>query len=139
MTSGADRPPPDRTPLLNRRRPQVRGPCQRLYGARNPVDHYETSALSSVVKAVLALTDAMVWVPRRVAPEVAAEVRTRCEDTQCLELVLDIARNTTNKIAMAFAADAPHVDDGHEIYEITADEAHYGPQRSGGQPSDPRG
>lgn len=96
-------------------------------GDFDAVDHYEASDLSPAVKAALAFTDAMVWVPGRIAPDVAAEVREHFDDAQCVELVLDIARNATNKIAVAFAADTPHVTEGYEIYEITADgEAHYG-------------
>jgi AhpD family alkylhydroperoxidase len=90
------------------------------------VDRYETSDLSPAAKAALAYTDAMVWVPGRIAPDVAADVRAHFDDAQCVELVLDIARNATNKIAVAFAADTPHVTEGYEIYEVTADgEIHY--------------
>jgi len=91
------------------------------------VDHYQTSDLSPPIKAALAFTDAMIWLPGRIDPAVASAVRAELTDGQAVELVLDVARNATNKIAVAFAADAPHVDDGYEIYEITADgEAHYG-------------
>ena len=69
----------------------------------------------------------MVWLPGRIDPVIVADVRAHFDDATCVELVLDVARNATNKIAVAFAADAPHVTDGYEIYEITADgEAHYG-------------
>ena len=38
-----------------------------------------------------------------------------------MELVLDVTRNALNKIAVALGADAAHVDEGIEIYDITAD------------------
>ena len=43
-----------------------------------------------------------------------------------MELVLDVTRNASNKIAVAFNADAPHEEAatsgrGYEIYDIDAD------------------
>ncbi len=91
------------------------------------VDQYEASDLPASTKAALALTDAMVWLPGRIEPSIVSDVRAHFDDAACVELVLDVARNATNKIAVAFAADAPHVTEGYEIYEITPDgEAHYG-------------
>ena len=37
------------------------------------------------------------------------------------ELVLDVTRNALNKIAVALGADAAHVEDGIEIYDVDAD------------------
>ena len=85
------------------------------------VDHHAESDLPPATKAALALTDAMVWLPGRIDPTVAGAVRGALSDAQAVELVLDVARNATNKIAVAFAADAPHVDEGYEIYEIDAE------------------
>jgi alkylhydroperoxidase family enzyme len=91
------------------------------------VDDHAHSDLLADQKAALALTDAMIWTPARIPAPVADAVRGHLSDAQAVELVLDVARNATNKIAVAFAADAPHVDDGYEIYEIDADgEAIYG-------------
>lgn len=91
------------------------------------VDDHARSDLPPDQKAALALTDAMIWTPGRIPPDTTEAVRTHLTDAQAVELVLDVARNATNKIAVAFAADAPHVDDGYEIYEIDAEgEARYG-------------
>jgi alkylhydroperoxidase family enzyme len=91
------------------------------------VDDHARSDLPADQKAALALTDAMIWTPARIPSAVTDAVRTHLTDAQAVELVLDVARNATNKIAVAFAADTPHVDDGYEIYEIDADgEAIYG-------------
>ena len=38
-----------------------------------------------------------------------------------MELVCDVMRNGANKIAVAFAADAPRVADGLDYQEITAE------------------
>jgi hypothetical protein len=35
-----------------------------------------------------------------------------------VELVLDVARNAANKIAVAFGADEAHVTDGVEFYDV---------------------
>ncbi|MCU0311863.1 MAG: hypothetical protein MUE36_13080 [Acidimicrobiales bacterium] len=91
------------------------------------VERYESSDLPPATKAALGLTDAMVWLPGRIDPGVTEAVRAHLDGPSTVELVLDVARNATNKIAVAFAADTPHVTDGYEIYEITPDgEAHYG-------------
>ena len=37
---------------------------------------------------------------------------------EIVEVVLDVARNAANKIAVAFAADAPTVTEGVELYDI---------------------
>ena len=39
-------------------------------------------------------------------------------EAQQVELVLDITRNAINKVAVALAADAPHVEHGIEIYDV---------------------
>lgn len=91
------------------------------------VDDYATSHLPADRKAALALTDALIWLPGRIDSAVAAAVRRNFDDARCVELVIDVARNATNKIAVAFGADAPHVEEGFEIYEILPDgEALYG-------------
>lgn len=85
------------------------------------VDTYETSDLSEAVKAALALTDAMVWTPTRISDELVAELRTHFTPAQQVELVLDIARNATNKFAVSMAVDDPHVSEGYEVYDVALD------------------
>jgi hypothetical protein len=38
-----------------------------------------------------------------------------------VELVLDVARNAQNKIAVALGADDPNVESGVEIYDVNPD------------------
>ena len=38
-----------------------------------------------------------------------------------VELVLDVTRNALNKVAVALGADAAHVDDGIEVYDVEPD------------------
>ena len=85
------------------------------------VDFYETSDLSPAIKAALALTDAMVWTPTRITDEVVDGLRAHFTPAQQVELVLDIARNATNKFAVSMAVDDPHVSEGFEVYEVALD------------------
>jgi hypothetical protein len=50
----------------------------------------------------------------------AARLGVLIPPAQGVELVLDVTRNALNKIAMALAADAAHVDQGIEIYDLDA-------------------
>ena len=73
------------------------------------------------------LVDTVVWTPARWGPEQVAAVRSTFTPGQAVELVLDVMRNAANKIAVALAADDPHVTEGVEVYEIDAEGvAHYG-------------
>ena len=85
------------------------------------VDDFAGSDLSVVQKAALALTDALIWQPAHLPDESLAGVRAHLTPAQAVELVLDVMRNAGNKIAVALAADAPHVTDGVEIYDINPD------------------
>ena len=40
---------------------------------------------------------------------------------QQIEIVLDVTRNALNKIAVGLGADAAHVDEGIEIYDVEPD------------------
>jgi hypothetical protein len=55
------------------------------------------------------------------------QVRSTFTDAEIVELVLDVARNAANKIAVALAADAPHVTTGVEYFDTDDHgELHYG-------------
>ncbi len=84
------------------------------------LDDYEESGLSPFQKAALALTDAMIWRPGHI-DDVVDRVRSHASADQCSELVADVTRNALNKIAVALGADAAHVEDGIEIYDIDPD------------------
>lgn len=85
------------------------------------VDHYETSDLPPATKAALALTDAMIWTPDAIPTAVVDAVRQHLSAAQTVEVVLDVVRNATNKIAVALGADAPEVTDGVQLFETDAD------------------
>lgn len=85
------------------------------------VDNYQDSALSARHKAALSLADAMVWQPGYIPADVIGAVREHFSPAEAVELVLDMTRNASSKVAVAFGSDAPHVDEGVEIYEVGED------------------
>ena len=82
------------------------------------VDDHATSDLTDGQKAALALTDALIWTPASIP---ADDVRAHFTPAEAVELVLDVTRNAQNKIAVALAADDPHVTEGVEVYDINPD------------------
>ena len=83
------------------------------------IEWYETSdSLTDRHKAALRYVDALIWTPADIASEVAAGVRTHFTEAESYELTVDVMRNAGNKIAVAFAADAPNVASGTERFHI---------------------
>ncbi|MBV9091061.1 MAG: carboxymuconolactone decarboxylase family protein [Mycobacteriaceae bacterium] len=95
------------------------GGSENLYG---DIERYEESALlAERHKAALRYVDALIWSPAAISSDVAAGVRKHFSDAQAVELTLDVMRNASNKIAVAFAADTPRVEHGTEIYRVLPD------------------
>ena len=84
------------------------------------IDHYETSALAEHHKVALRLVDAFVWQPLAYPPGLADQVAGAFSHDETAEILFDIVRNAANKIAVLFSADAPHVTEGVEFYDIDA-------------------
>jgi alkylhydroperoxidase family enzyme len=95
----------------------VAGADDTLFAA---VDEYDspTTVLNPAQQAAVAFTDAMIWTPGRIAPAAVDGVERTLTRAQQVELVLDVTRNALNKVAVALGADAAHVDEGIEIYDI---------------------
>ena len=85
------------------------------------VDSYADSDLPPATKAALGLTDAMIWTPYLLPPQVVADASAHLSPEQVVEVVLDVARNAANKIAVALGADAAAVTDGVELFRTDAD------------------
>jgi alkylhydroperoxidase family enzyme len=85
------------------------------------VDRYADSGLPLATKAALALTDAIIWTPYAVPAQVVEDARTHLDPEQLVEVVLDVARNAANKIAVALGADAASVTEGVELFSTDAD------------------
>jgi hypothetical protein len=72
-------------------------------------------------QACLAFTDAMIWSPGRIGDAVVDDLRSVTGPAQQVELVLDVTRNALNKVAVGLGADAAHVTEGTEIYDVLPD------------------
>jgi alkylhydroperoxidase family enzyme len=84
------------------------------------IDHYETSSLVPRHRVALRLVDAILWQPAAHPTGLREDVRATFTDRETVEIVLDVARNAANKIAVALGADAAHVAAGVEYYDTDA-------------------
>ncbi len=82
------------------------------------VDDYERSTLGERHKVALRLTDAILWTPTRFPDGLVEQVHAQFTPAESLEIVLDVARNAANKIAVTFGADEANVSEGVEYYDI---------------------
>jgi alkylhydroperoxidase family enzyme len=94
------------------------GADEATFGA---VDHYEESDLPESTKAALALADAVISTPSAVPDDVLTRVREHLSDEQAVEVVLDVIRNATDKIAVALGTDEPEVTEGVQLFVTDAD------------------
>jgi hypothetical protein len=94
------------------------GADEHLY---DQIDAYETSALAERHRLALRLVDAFLWQPLGYPMDLARSVADVFAPAETIEIVLDIVRNAANKIAVLFAADAPHVAEGFEPFDVTSD------------------
>lgn len=101
---------------LRSRSAMVAGAGDAMFDA---VDDFAASDLGPAHKAALAFTEAMIGTPGRIGEGVARGLRAHFEPAACVELVLDLTRNASNKVAVALAADAPRVETGYEVYDVT--------------------
>jgi hypothetical protein len=85
------------------------------------IDWYESSDLVEPHKVALRLTDAIITQPTEINPSLVAQVHRYFTPTQIVEIVLDVMRNSCQKIAVALAVDDPHVTSGVELYALTDD------------------
>jgi alkylhydroperoxidase family enzyme len=83
------------------------------------VDDYRRSSLGAAQQAALALTDALIWTPANLRAHDLEAVRTHLTPAEAVEVVLDVMRNATNKIAVALGADVPE-HDGVQLFEVDA-------------------
>jgi alkylhydroperoxidase family enzyme len=91
------------------------------------VESYATGRFTAPQRAALAFADGMLSSPARFESPTLEAVRAHLDSRAQVELVLDVTRNATNKIAVALGGDAPRVENGYEIYEVKPDgEIEYG-------------
>ncbi|MBV9870184.1 MAG: hypothetical protein JO214_06150 [Frankiaceae bacterium] len=103
---------------LRTRAAMAAGGAEALY---EQVESFESSDLSAEQKVALRITESVIIRPESLDPATVAEAHERFTDAQLVEVVLDIMRNSANKVAVAFGADAPNVSEGLQVYDIAAD------------------
>ena len=94
------------------------GAGEELLGADDPTT---VADLPPATRSALRLTDAMLAGRPAVTDEVVAEVRRTLSPGEAVELVCYLVRNSANKIAVGFGADAAIVDEGFE-YQVIAED-----------------
>jgi alkylhydroperoxidase family enzyme len=82
-------------------------------------ERYERSDLDESHKVALRLADVIITQPGDLDASLVAQVHAHFAPEQVVELVMDVMRNSAQKIAVALAADAPRVTSGVELYELT--------------------
>jgi len=85
------------------------------------VDHHQDSDLTILQRAALAFTDVMIWTPGRIDPATVTALTVAATPAQQVELVLDVTRNALNKVAVGLGADAAHIAEGVELYDVAPD------------------
>jgi alkylhydroperoxidase family enzyme len=85
------------------------------------IDHYERSDLVASHKVALRLVDAIISQPNEIDASLAAQVHSQFRPPQVIEILLDVMRNSCQKVAVALAVDDPHVTSGTELYALTED------------------
>ena len=71
-------------------------------------------------RVAILLTDALVTQPSSIDDALVRHVHEHFDAAEVVEIVLDVARNAANKIAVAFGADAPNVTEGVEYFDLDA-------------------
>ncbi|HVX68692.1 MAG TPA: carboxymuconolactone decarboxylase family protein [Mycobacteriales bacterium] len=85
------------------------------------IDRFADSDLDDARKTALRLTEAIIIRPDSLDDSVVRRAHEHFTGAQLVELVLDVMRNSANKVAVAFGADAPNVSEGLQAYDIGPD------------------
>jgi alkylhydroperoxidase family enzyme len=85
------------------------------------VDGFATSDLDPAQKAALHITEAVIIRPESLDDGMVRQAHDHFGEAELVEIVLDVMRNSANKVAVAFGADAPNVSEGLQVYDIAAD------------------
>jgi alkylhydroperoxidase family enzyme len=81
-------------------------------------DVLDQPGLTATQRAAIQLADVMLLRPAAIPPEVMAAVHEDLTPRQAGEVVLLVAHNAANKIAVALGADEPTVSEGVEYFDI---------------------
>lgn len=85
------------------------------------IDDYRAGGLSPRHRAAVGLAEELTWQPGRLDPQTIDAVREHFSPAESVELVLDMMRNSCNKISVSTGTDQANVTDGVEIYDVNPD------------------
>jgi len=85
------------------------------------VDRHSESDLDAMQKAALAFAEGMLSSPAHFEPDTVSGLAAHFQPAARVELILDVLRNATNKVAVALGGDAPRVEEGYEVYDVLPD------------------
>jgi hypothetical protein len=85
------------------------------------IDNFAASDLNDRQKTALQVTEALIIRPDSLDDSLVARANDHFAPAELVELVLDVMRNSANKVAVAFGADAPNVSEGLQLYDIGPD------------------
>jgi alkylhydroperoxidase family enzyme len=77
-------------------------------------------ARSERERVALDLSDALISQPTTIDDAMSRRIHEHLTDAEITEIVLDVVRNASNKIAVALGGDAPEVTEGIQYYDIDA-------------------
>ena len=77
-------------------------------------------ARSERERVALDLSDALISQPTTIDDAMSRRIHKHLTDAEITEIVLDVVRNASNKIAVALGGDAPEVTEGIQYYDIDA-------------------
>jgi len=83
------------------------------------LDSYESSDFSDRHKAALRLVDALITQPAEMTADLVDQVQHELTPAEAVQIILGVARNSIQKVAVALAGDAPNVTEGFDYYDIT--------------------
>ena len=83
------------------------------------LDSYESSDFSDRHKAALHLVDALITQPAEMTADLVDQVHHELTPAEAVQIILGVARNSIQKVAVALAGDAPNVTEGFDYYDIT--------------------
>ncbi|MGH3578242.1 MAG: hypothetical protein ACRDU0_11885, partial [Mycobacterium sp.] len=83
------------------------------------LDGYESSDLSHRHKVAMRLVDALITQPTEITADLVDQVHRELTPAEAVQIILGVARNSAQKVAVALAGDAPNVTGGFDYYDIT--------------------
>jgi alkylhydroperoxidase family enzyme len=83
------------------------------------LDDYESSDFSERHKVALRLVDALITQPAEITAGLVDQVHHELTPAEAVQIILGVARNSVQKVAVALAGDAPNVTEGFDYYDIT--------------------